>query len=164
MLSFGQLFEFKGFFQLSESRNADDVFESAKMWFSNKTFGVNKRLLYINSDTGVLSGKFDITFRPNCNMPKCIRAIGIVDFVVSIKISEKYCVYKFTDFIHTGSENVPGGAISFGKITEDSVCPYENIPGGRNWKDEQWQALKNYATNKIKELKTELQLSLVGNQ
>lgn len=144
------------------SRNKKDVFESAKIWFTNPTEGVSKSLLFFDSDSAKFTGKFNITFKPDGNSPRCIRSIGKVIFDVSIVINDTSCIYSFFNFYHTGAENAPGGPISFRKITSDNICPYD-IAGDQRWADEQWLSLKKYINSKTSLLKNELKLIIVGH-
>jgi len=161
-ICFGQNFEYTGNFPIDKSRNISDIFEMTKLWFTNSTPGVVKTLYEINSDSGSLVGRFAIIFHPDCRAPKCIRAIGKVNFNVLISISKNSCNYQFLDFFHSGAERAPGGPISFGKITNDIFCPCFDIDGGKSWKNEQWSALKSIINAKVNGLIIDLKLMIAS--
>lgn len=147
---------YEGIVKTDSTRIASDLFETAKNWFTNDLSGVTKQIKYINSLTGQINGQFSFVFISECVAPKCLRCIGPVTWNVSVTIKDGNYRYILSDFVHTGNEKAPDGAISFYKITTENICPYIKADVPDKWVNDRWSEIKMQISTKVSTLLQDL--------
>ncbi|MDD4214196.1 MAG: DUF4468 domain-containing protein [Bacteroidales bacterium] len=137
---------FEGVINTDESRKASDLFETAKLWFSKPSSDIKRSVDYINSEGGQIQGSFTLPYFCGIGSMKKIKCNGTITFDGTVLLKDGKYRYVFENFLHKGN------GISFGKITNESFCPYEEIKHGRGFRNKQWLNIKSIINEKVEEL------------
>jgi len=142
----GNYLTYEGVINTDVSRKASDLFETAKLWFSKSSPDIKRSADYVNSDEGQIQGQFSLPYFCGIGSMKKIKSNGSITFNGTVLLKDGKYRYVFDNFIHKGT------GISFGKITTDSFCPYDEIRHGRGFRNNQWQEIKTLIDKKVEDL------------
>lgn len=143
---------YTGVVETDSTLTKNDLYINGKTWFAESFRSAQDVLQMEDKEASKLIGKSNIEYNSNVFLSSD-RTRGWIRFTVNLQVKDGKYKYEISNIIHDAG-------FSFGYLTTDFECPYEEIKGGKKWKNKVWTDIKTQTDQNIIPLIESLKITM----